>query len=50
MGLWVLGATTYYVLIVGVPRAEVMGLVGFLTLAANLISVLLLTRKAMLRR
>ena len=44
MGLWVLGVTAYYVLIVGVPRAEVMGIVGFLALAANLTSVLLLVR------
>jgi Co/Zn/Cd efflux system component len=44
MGLWVLGATAYYVLVVGAPRAEVMGLVGFLALAANLASVLVLIR------
>jgi cation diffusion facilitator family transporter len=44
MGLWVLGATAYYVLIVGTPRAEVMGLVGFLALAANVGSVLILMR------
>jgi Co/Zn/Cd efflux system component len=44
MGLWVLGVTAYYVLIVGMPRAEVMGIVGFLALAANLTSVLLLVR------
>lgn len=42
MGLWVFGATAYHVLIVGVPRAEVMGVIGFLALAANLMSVLLL--------
>jgi Co/Zn/Cd efflux system component len=44
MGLWVFGATVYHVLVLGVPRAEVMGLVGFLALAANLASVLLLVR------
>lgn len=44
MGLWVLGATAYYVLVVGAPRAEVMGLVGFLALAANVTSVLILMR------
>ncbi len=44
MGLWVLGITAYYVLVVGVPRAEVMGVVGFLALAANLASVLILLR------
>jgi Co/Zn/Cd efflux system component len=44
MGVWVLGATAYHVLVVGAPRAEVMGLVGFLALAANLASVLVLMR------
>jgi Co/Zn/Cd efflux system component len=44
MGLWVLGATAYYVLVVGVPRAGVMGVIGFLALAANVTSVLILMR------
>lgn len=44
MGLWVFGATAYHVLIVGVPRAEVMGAIGFLALAANVTSVLLLMK------
>lgn len=44
MGLWVLGSTGYQVLVVGVPRAEVMGLVGILALAANVASVLILMR------
>jgi Co/Zn/Cd efflux system component len=44
MGLWVFGATAYHVLVLGVPRAEVMGMVGFLALAANLGSVLILLR------
>ncbi|MGH6735350.1 MAG: cation transporter [Methyloceanibacter sp.] len=44
MGLWVFGATAYYVLVLEVPRAEVMGIVGFLALAANLTSVLILLR------
>jgi Co/Zn/Cd efflux system component len=44
MGLWVLGATAYRVLVLGIPAAEVMGVVGFLALAANLTSVLLLLR------
>ncbi len=44
MGLWVLGATAYYVLVIGAPRAEVMGLVGFLALVANVTSVLILMR------
>ncbi len=44
MGLWVFGGTLYQVLILGVPRAEIMGLIGFLALAANIASVLLLLR------
>lgn len=44
MGLWVLGSTGYQLLGPGLPRAEVMGVVGFLALAANLASVLLLAR------
>jgi Co/Zn/Cd efflux system component len=44
MGLWVLGSTGYHVFILGVPQAEVMGAVGFLALAANLTSVLLLLK------
>jgi len=44
MGLWVLGSTAYHVLVLGLPRAEIMGAVGFAALAANLISVLLLLR------
>jgi Co/Zn/Cd efflux system component len=44
MGVWVLRATTYHMLIVGAPRAEVMGVVGLLALAANLASVLILMR------
>lgn len=44
MGLWVFGSTAYQVLILGVPKAEIMGLIGVLALAANLASVLLLVR------
>jgi Co/Zn/Cd efflux system component len=44
LGLWVLGLTAYNVLVLDVPRAETMGLVGFLALVANLISVGLLLR------
>mgnify|MGYP002276933142 CR=1 FL=1 len=44
MGVWVFGSTLYQTLILGVPRAEVMGVVGFLALAANLTSVLILLR------
>jgi len=44
MGLWVFGSTVYQVFGTGVPRAEVMGTVAFLALAANVASVLLLLR------
>src|SRR6185312_906198 len=44
MGLWVFGSTAYHTLVLGVPRAEVMGVVGVLALAANVASVLLLAR------
>ncbi len=44
MGAWVFGATAYHVLILGVPRAEIMGIVGFLALAANVVSVLILAK------
>jgi cation diffusion facilitator family transporter len=44
MGLWVFGSTAYHVLILGIPRAEVMGVVGFMALAANIASVLILVR------
>jgi Co/Zn/Cd efflux system component len=44
LGLWVLASTAYHVLVLGVPQAEVMGVVGVLALAANLSSVLLLLR------
>ena len=36
MGLWVFGTTLYHVLVLGVPRAEIMGGIGFLALGANL--------------
>ncbi|MGY3489443.1 Co/Zn/Cd efflux system component [Bradyrhizobium sp. USDA 4011] len=42
MALWVLGSTVYQTLILGVPKAEVMGAIATLALAANLSSVLLL--------
>ncbi len=44
MGLWVLGSTIYQTLILGLPKAEIMGVIGFLALAANLTSVMLLLR------
>lgn len=44
MGMWVFGHTLYNVLILGLPRAEIMGGIGLLALSANLASVLLLLR------
>jgi Co/Zn/Cd efflux system component len=44
MGLWVFGSTVHQVFYVGVPQAHVMGVIGFMALAANLISVLLLAK------
>src|ERR1700722_18892970 len=42
MSLWVFGSTVYQTLVLGMPRAELMGAIGMLALAANLASVLLL--------
>ena len=42
MALWVFGSTVYQTLILGLPKAEVMGVIGLLALMANLGSVLLL--------
>jgi Co/Zn/Cd efflux system component len=42
MALWVFGSTVYQTLVLGLPKAEVMGAIGVLALAANLASVLLL--------
>lgn len=42
MGLWVFGSTVWRAFEGGVPEAPVMGLIGFLALAANVASVLLL--------
>ena len=44
MGLWVFGSTVYQIFVLGVPKAEIMGLIGFMALAANVASVLLLMR------
>lgn len=38
------GSTAYQVLVLGVPRAEIMGVIGVMALLANLASVLLLMR------
>ena len=44
MGLWVAGSTLYQLLVLGVPEHQVMGVVGFLALIANVASVLILMR------
>jgi Co/Zn/Cd efflux system component len=44
MALWVLGVTAYHVLVIDVPRAEIMGGIGVLALLANFASVLILMR------
>ena len=42
MGAWVFGSTVYRLFFVGVPEAEIMGVVAALALATNLASVFLL--------
>src|SRR5215207_3619722 len=42
MAAWVFGSTVYQTLILGLPKAEVMGGIGVLAMAANTASVLLL--------
>jgi Co/Zn/Cd efflux system component len=44
IGIAVLGMTAYRILIIGVPDEITMGVVGFLALAANVISVMALWR------
>ena len=44
MGLWVFGSTIYTVFVLGVPQAQIMGAIGFLALAANAASVMLLVK------
>ena len=44
MGFWVFGSTVYSMFYIEEPRAEIMGAVGFLALAANLASVGILMR------
>lgn len=44
MGVWVAATTLYQVFVLGVPEAALMGSIGFLALAVNLSSVLLLVR------
>ncbi len=42
MGIWIAATTLYQFFVLGVPEAEVMGAIGFMALAANLLSVYLL--------
>jgi Co/Zn/Cd efflux system component len=44
MGLWVLGSTLWRAFVLGTPRAEVMGTIGFLALSVNVASVLILIK------
>ena len=44
MGVWVLGSSIYQAFVIGLPKAEVMGAIGFLALAANMASVVILMR------
>lgn len=44
LGLWVLGATLYRTFVLGTPEPLVMGGVGLLAFAANVVSALLLLR------
>lgn len=44
VGLWVFGSTLYRVFFAEVPTAEIMGIIGFLALVANLVSVLILMK------
>ncbi len=44
MGLWVMGSTVYGVFLIETPRAEIMGVIGFMALLANVVSVLFLMR------
>ncbi|WP_319414078.1 cation transporter [uncultured Cohaesibacter sp.] len=44
MGLWIFGSSLYQFLYLEVPRAEIMGAIGVMALAANVGSVLLLAR------
>lgn len=50
MAAWVFGSTLYQTLVLGLPRAELMGAMSLAALAANLTSVLLLARYKERRR
>ncbi|CZB22095.1 cation transporter [Candidatus Synechococcus spongiarum] len=42
MGVWVFGATVYRIVAMGVPEADIMGIIGLLGLTTNVASVLVL--------
>lgn len=44
LAAWVLGSTVWRVFVTGVPEAAIMGAVGLMALAANVISVLILLK------
>lgn len=44
MGGWMFGATVYRIVAIGVPEADIMGIIGFAGLATNVASVLVLAR------
>ncbi len=44
LGLWILGSTVYRFFSETMPTAEIMGGIGLLALAANMVSVLLLLK------
>ena len=44
MGVWVAGSTLWRVFFIMTPTAEIMGAIGFMALAANLASVMLLVK------
>jgi len=44
MGAWVLGTAIYQSFVLGVPKADVMGVIGALALSANIVSVFVLMR------
>ena len=41
-GLWIVGSTLYKALVTGMPQAEIMGVIGFMALIANVTCALLL--------
>jgi Co/Zn/Cd efflux system component len=44
IALWVSGSTIWHVIFLNEPRGEIIGIIGLLALAANVVSVLLLMR------